>query len=173
MPLSLKQSPPYNLSLFRPVRPKSPSFSSLSSLMSSEQQTTPTSPTSAKVSSLARRIHGWSWQAVRFLEDDESRYHRCSDAISPLVSHWNGHWVSGPPPYQTPWVIAVERTSKGRLCDPFWGEEPFELPLTSRARILLPQHRTIPVEHLNVNVATLLCVPCFLFASRSLTAPSL
>lgn len=67
--LSLKQSPTNIHTPFRSIRPGSPSFSfppSLSSLssMSPEQQTT-TPQASAKVSSLARRIHGWSWQAVR------------------------------------------------------------------------------------------------------------
>jgi len=68
---SLRQSPSYTHVPFRTVRPQTPSFSSLSSLyslslMSPERQSTTTSQASAKVSSLARRIHGWSWQAVRF-----------------------------------------------------------------------------------------------------------
>jgi hypothetical protein len=80
--------------------------------MSPEQQTPVTSQAATKVSSLARRIHGWSWQAVRFPEDGESRYCRCSDPIPPIVSHWNGHWVSSSP-NRTPQVPVVDRAPQG------------------------------------------------------------
>lgn len=93
--------PPYNHAPFRPVQLASPPFSSLSSSFSSlssmslEQQPSTTSPTpAAKVSSLARRIHGWSWQAVRLFEDDESRSRWCPDAIFSLVPHRDGYRVS-------------------------------------------------------------------------------
>lgn len=104
-------------------------------------------------------------------EDDESRCRRCSDAVSPLVPHRNGYGV-GQSSGRTSQVPVAEHTLKGRLCDPLWSQEPFELPPASRTCILLPQHCAVPVEYLNVNIATLLYAPCFRSASRSLTVPS-
>jgi len=69
-------------------------------------------------------------------------------------------------------VPVVERTPKGCLRDSVWSQEPFERSSTSRTRILLPQHRTVPVEHINVDIATILYVLHSLMASRLPTAPS-
>ena len=95
------------------------------------------------------------------------RYRPCSDAISPLVPHWDGHGVSRPSFSQVP---VVERAPKGCLRDAFRSQEPFKLSLASRTCILFPQHRVVPVEHLDVDTATILYVPYLYLASRSLTA---
>ena len=78
--------------------------------------------------------------------------------ISFLVSHRDGHGVSKPcsHPNHCRLRVLLKRTSKGCLCGPFWGQEPFERSLANRACIFLSQHRVILVECLDIDPATLL-----------------
>ena len=162
---SSSQSLPYNHS---PSRSFPPSLSSLPP-MSLEQQPTTTSQAPTKVSSLARRIHGWSWQAVCFLQGSESCHRRCPDAFFLPVPHRNGYRVGRPSPRRTSWFPIVEYNPKRRLSDPFRSQEPVERPFASRTCILLPQHRVVSVEYLKSDIAALLYAPYFRGASRLLT----
>lgn len=105
------------------------------------------------VSNLARRVHGWSWQAVRV---DTPFCWRILTLTICLVSHWDGHWVS---PVRSSQFTSIDPHInlylQCRICLPIGNQKQIECCSSSRALFLLPQHRPFPLKLPHPSYSTL------------------